>query len=184
MRFTLHYEGPLPANGSSASKQAVRDALEPQLKELWTYEPLVSGDLIDATKPHQKDGFSILTERHGHTFAPLVSITLGLSAELDILMLRPSSPGQIVVGGGDIDNRLKTLFDALSAPAQAQQVPPSMRHTSPTDPLYVLLDDDSLITRVNVETDRLLAPPGPDIVRLFIRVTTRITRAMWANMGI
>jgi hypothetical protein len=174
MRFTLHYEGPLPAKASPSAKQRIREHLEPQLKELWTYSPLVAPD----------EGASrllprALTSRFGHTFAALVCDSLGLAAELDILMLRPSEPGQIIVGGGDIDNRLKTLFDALSAPQQSQQVPSGGRVTSEQEPLFVLLDDDNRIMRVNVDTDRLLAADSLDHVRLFIRVQTRVVRPSW-----
>ena len=77
---------------------------------------------------------SSLVDRHGHTFAAVVSRSLGLRAELDILMLRPSSPGDLV-NKGDIDNRLKTLLDGLSAPAQPSQVPDGMRATSKEDPM-------------------------------------------------
>ena len=185
MRFTLHYEGPLPSNAHAPIKARIREGLEAQLKELWQHPPLSWSDTRDRLKPEKnEEDLSILVTKFGHTFAPLVTDKWALRAELDILMLRPSPPGEIVVHGGDIDNRLKTLFDALSAPAQKQQITDEMRPTSEEDPLFVLLEDDALITRVNVETDRLLDPPDPDIVRLFIRVTTHVTRAMFANAGL
>lgn len=188
MRFTLHYEGPLPSRGSAAVKANIRESLESQLEELWTHPPLSLSDTPDRLKPEVKEGdLSVLLTRHGHTFAPLITDKLGLRAELDILMLRPSPPGDIVRHGGDIDNRLKTLFDALSVPAQKNQITPGMRRTNPENPLFVLLEDDAFITRFSVETDRLLAPPPEDpthTVRLYIRVTTYVTRAMFANMGL
>jgi hypothetical protein len=187
MRFTLHYEGPLPSRGSATVKAAIREALERQLRELWTHPPLSLSDTPDRLKPEVDEAdLSVLMTRYGHTFAPLVTEKLGLRAELEILMLRPSPPGEIVGRGGDIDNRLKTLFDALSAPAQKNQVTPEMRPTSPEDPLFVLLEDDGFITRFTVETDRLLAAPprDPDAVRLYVRVNTYVTRAMFANMGL
>lgn len=98
-------------------------------------------------------------------------------------MLRPSSPGDLV-NKGDIDNRLKTLLDALSAPAQPTQVSDEMRVTTEENPMHVLLEDDSLITRMNVETERLLAPPSADEVRLSIRVTTRVAKSMLGNIGL
>jgi hypothetical protein len=42
---------------------------------------------------------------------------------LKITLLRPEEPGAIILQSGDIDNRLKTLFDALSVPAQPNQLP-------------------------------------------------------------
>lgn len=179
MRFTLHYEGPLPARrGSSEDKAHIRDAIEGQLKELWVHQPLSITDYLDPEKAGES--VNALTQRHDHTWAALVSEQMGLRAELDVLMLTPRPPGS-VVHGGDIDNRVKTLLDALSAPAQANQVPPSMRSTSPTDPKYVLLDDDRLVTRLNVETERLLGSGDPDLAYVTVRVNIGLTRWMMGN---
>ena len=49
-----------------------------------------------------------------YVFVPLVTREMDVVAELSIIMLRPEIPGQLVTQGGDIDNRLKTLFDALT----------------------------------------------------------------------
>jgi hypothetical protein len=183
VRFTLHYEGPLPSKGSAIDKLRIREALEPQIRELWTLEPLVhSEDSILRFQESDAD-LSALVERSGHVFATVVSERMGLCAELDILMLRAAAPGEIIVHGGDIDNRLKTLFDALSAPAQANQIPASMRPTTEDAPMYVLLSDDRLITRVNVETERLLGPVSPTHTHLTIRVTVRVARSMFGNFG-
>ncbi|MFF5076007.1 hypothetical protein ACFY36_03075 [Actinoplanes sp. NPDC000266] len=74
---------------------------------------------------------------------------------------------------GDIDNRLKTLFDGLTRPHHAQEFPSTWVPESDQDPLIRLLDDDSLIKAVNVRTDRLLAPANPSHVKLLIRVSVR-----------
>ena len=77
-----------------------------------------------------------------------------MTCGLNILFLRRDSPGK-VISGGDIDNRLKTLFDALSIPNRSQIVGTPESNESP---FFCLLEDDSLITEVRVETDRLLTP--------------------------
>lgn len=156
MRFTLYFDGPLPARGKPSVKAEIRSASEPQLRELWSHQPLAGhSELLQP--PDKEGGLPSLMEKHGHTLLAVVSEWLGLRAELDVLLLRPAAPGDLVIDG-DIDNRLKTLFDALSAPAQASQVHETMPATSVEDPLYVLLEDDRFITRVSLETDRLLAP--------------------------
>lgn len=182
MRFTLHYDGPLPSRGSSAVKGSIREALEPQLRELWTLPPLGAMAEEYLEKKTGPEEWTALIERHGHVFAAVVPEGFGIVAELDVLMLRAGPPGEIVKTHGDIDNRLKTLFDALSAPAQANQVPQDMRPTSTADPMFVLLGDDSLISRVNVEAERLLAPSTPDSTIVTVRVTTRIVQPMLGNM--
>ena len=56
----------------------------------------------------------------GWNFVPFVTEELNLICGLDILFLRPSAPGQLV-SGGDLDNRLKTLFDALRIPEASER---------------------------------------------------------------
>jgi hypothetical protein len=179
VRFTLTYEGLLLARGRSGQKETIRAALHPQLAELWTHDPLsiypqfleTGGDI------------SVLAHVDGHVYAPLVCESLHLLAELDLLLLRPELPGGIVTSGGDIDNRLKTLFDALKVPS-AQDVATTARASSIASPTFTLLEDDALIARVNVETDRLLAAPQPDFVRLVMRVSLRARKLIYGNMNL
>ena len=81
---------------------------------------------------------------------------------------------------GDIDNRLKTLFDALRVPGVPQEIASNTRPSSANEPHFTLLEDDALIARINVETDRLLAAPDPSQVRLIIRVNIRASRVILA----
>ncbi len=91
---------------------------------------------------------------------------------MDITMLVPGPPGQIIRRGGDIDNRLKTLLDSFTMPDQ-NQTPDASPDTGET-PFFCLLEDDKLITGLGVKTDRLLlAGADPDDVRLLIHVRTR-----------
>jgi hypothetical protein len=84
----------------------------------------------------------------------------GLACSLDILFLRRDSPGNLVRSGGDIDNRINTLFDALRRPENGEEVagfPPGPNE----DPFFCLMETDSLVTEVSVITDRLLLPQAP-----------------------
>jgi hypothetical protein len=180
VRFTLNYDGPLANRGNASQKQRIREALDPQLRELWTHEPLSSHRaFLQEAKP---DEISVLVALGGHVFAPLICKPLHLLAELEILMLRPELPGGVVTSGGDIDNRLKTLFDALRVPGVPQEIASDTRPSSANDPHFTLLEDDALITRINVETDRLLAAPDPNQVRLIIRVNIRASRVIYGNL--
>jgi len=103
----------------------------------------------------------------------------GLICSLDVLMLRVGPPGGAL---HDVDNRLKTIFDALRMPKDGRELG---AHTSAgkqvpaadETPFLVLLEDDRLITHVAVSTDMLLdpvsSPPSRDEVRLVIHVTVR-----------
>jgi hypothetical protein len=101
--------------------------------------------------------------------------------ELDIILLWKDEPGNII-NSGDIDNRLKTLFDALSCP-NPDQIKNSEDMKS-HEPYYVLLEDDKLITSVKVHTNHLFLPMAEsDDVSILIKVTTKPFKADWSNIG-
>src|SRR6266851_2022476 len=107
-------------------KHEIRQRFHPQLKGLWDTTPflktggrsgpsaLVTEDSPDIP-PYDVAALGAKYSLYGWNFVPLVTEELNLICGLDILFLRPSAPGQLV-SGGDLDNRLKTLFDALRIP--------------------------------------------------------------------
>ncbi|MEP7149895.1 MAG: hypothetical protein ABI857_13530 [Acidobacteriota bacterium] len=115
---------------------------------------------------------------NGFSFVPLVSKELELVCGLDILFLRRSDPGSIVGHGGDVDNRIKTLMDALRIPSDGGELGSAVPAEG-EDPLFVLLEDDALISELNIKTDRLLTKPqengSPNDVMLIINVTVRVS---------
>ncbi|NKQ86757.1 hypothetical protein C3Y91_20735 [Rhizobium sp. UPM1133] len=101
--------------------------------------------------------FQRIADRHGklgYHWVPLVSDETFTHCSIDVLMLRPGKVGGLIIDT-DIDNRLKTLFDALQIPTSQSQLPETP--ASDEDPFFVLLEKDSLISSVSVTTDRLLA---------------------------
>jgi len=68
-----------------------------------------------------------------------------------------NQPGGIVKHNGDIDNRLKVLFDALKYPHETQEVENAPQGAD-ENPCFCLLEDDQFIDHVSVTTDRLLTP--------------------------
>jgi hypothetical protein len=68
-------------------------------------------------------------------------------------------------------NRIKTLFDALRKPSLHE----ASRAPSAHDPLYCLLESDTLISGFNVSTDRLLTATTEKAneVHLIIEVTIK-----------
>jgi len=111
----------------------------------------------------------------GFNWPPLVREDLGIAAALDILFLRRDPPGEIISGGGDLDNRLKVLFDALRKPKTREEVK-GFTPEGGEDPFFYLLEDDLLINDVRINTDRLLTPllpgEGQNDVALVIHVRT------------
>lgn len=183
MEFRLLYEGPLQGQNARAEhKREIRRHFHPQLKRLWTQPPLSeSPELLTFPAPAGK--ISVVEPRGAVHFVPLVTRKLDLYAELNVLFLRPQPRGHLITDGGDIDNRLKTLLDALRMPRAAQENRPGDDSAPDESPFFCLLEDDSLVTRVTVEADQLLDANDPAIVKALIQVAVKKTRISWANMA-
>ena len=116
----------------------------------------------------------------GFNWLPIANCKSGLICKLDILILRKGPPGEVPT---DIDNRIKTIFDALrkaSGPGELHTKSGVLVPTSADqDPFYVLLEDDKLITHAAVTSDTLLEPiddpsvPPENAVRLVIGVAIK-----------
>jgi hypothetical protein len=96
-------------------------------------------------------------ERCGRGYIPLVTEEMCLRCSLDILFLRPEEPGMII-RAGDLDNRMKTLFDALRIPSNLAEAG-GENSKDGEEPIYCLLEDDRLISEVHITTDHLLMLP-------------------------
>jgi hypothetical protein len=193
MEFRLTYTGPLlasqPADAFAVkdrrkdNKHYIRRQIHHQLKRLWDITPfLARGDSGGPTiMVHEPFEASTRTAEHfankyamyGFNFVPLVVNSYDLLCGLDILFLRPDPPGA-VIKSGDIDNRLKTLFDALSVP-DANEDYVSRTLADDEKPFFVLLEDDNLITKISVETDQLLDfPQSSDPHKVSLVITVRV----------
>ena len=95
--------------------------------------------------------------RSGFNFVPLVTSDIALRCRLDVLLLRPDEK-KYIFEQGDIDGHLKTLFDALRIPKDAQEVG-NARPEGDENPFFCLLENDNLISEVHVVADQLLVLP-------------------------
>jgi hypothetical protein len=214
VEFRLTYDGPLFASGNKKThvqhKHDIRRVFHAQLKRLWEMNPqlleyreampLDMGKISYAGNPEPTRA-EYLAEKFGcedYRFVPLVTEELEIICALEILILRPDKPGSLIQSG-DIDGRLKTIFDALRKPSNKEEL---AGNTPEPDekPFYCLLEDDKLITHISIRTDVLLEPvcakkdvasqigPYPkrqishDDVRLLLSVTLRPTKLGWGNL--
>jgi hypothetical protein len=207
MKFTVTYDGPLPANGGPRDKWKIRKQIHPQLVELWQQNRLLSAlaehrinytlDQYLKERPDiRRESFGIQAspvhlhfcapiEVKGMQCLPLVRQSLNLACELDILFLRKGGPGHVITESGDIDNRLKTLFDGLRMPSADDLNGSELKDGGPPEqPLYCVLEQDALINDFLVRTDRLLTRPNApkNEVRMIIAVSVKVTRLIDANM--
>lgn len=213
MQFRLVYQGKLPSqqgNSKVKEKHAIRKALHKQLREMWetnpflkvrkvtlitnfippnSKPPITGCHLIDqrSNTPPKRPVLDWIADSHaawGFRFVPLISNLDGVACALDILFLRRDARGSLIKSGGDIDNRIKVLFDALRMPQASEELKGS-KPDQDEDPFFCLLEDDKLITEVKVTTDKLLAPTGPsqhfNDVHLVMHVRTLVLEAREGN---
>jgi hypothetical protein len=140
MEFRLTYEGFLPSSGNASKhvkyKHAIRKAFHAQLSKLWhehpclthkwekfPYLPPPAAAAMNVFKQrgymgHTPVGMSTIDvlarqfDRCGYQFVPLVNKRFDLVCGLDVLFLRRGIPGDLIMPGGDVDNRIKTLHKA------------------------------------------------------------------------
>ena len=185
MKFKLLYFGDILINPKKRAQHIadIRMQFHPQLKKLVEHSPwnnLTQYMVPDPTK-------SPITTRHvgGIDWNPIITPNLKLIAELDIQMLHPEIVG---VPRSDIDNRVKTIMDGLRCPQNEHEIGAN----TPRDigPIYTLLDDDHLITKLSVNTSHLLdnsmfssdIPRTPDSIFMMLDVNVRVAEGSLENL--
>lgn len=195
MQFRLTYEGELlahrddgPTKARAPHKHAIRRRFHKQIRNLFAAHPAL--EHYNKPERNASDQRPVIERwadnwnMFGYRFAPLVTRNNGLICKVSILLMRPGKPGA-VISAGDIDNRLKTLIDALKMPRSAGEIPGEKQ--ADEEPFFVLLEDDSLITHAAVETDTLLEPITGDTVqtndvRVVISCTVQPYRVTMDNL--
>ena len=202
MRFRLTYRGPLkshrvPSPGSPDKMadhvHSIRRHFHTQLRDLWSTNRFLSSHESypsDWDLPNEADNsrmplVEIVARSHtlnGFRFVPLVREAWHLECQLSVLFLRRDLPGSGLIHRGDIDNRIKTLIDALRFPG----TPAETNGATPEEgenPFFCLLEDDKLVTGLTVETDRLLgaALSGEDDGTVGLVITVEM-RPHYVNM--
>ena len=115
------------------------------------------------------------------SFIPLVRQSLYLACSVDVLFLRHEDPLNLMKQGGDLDGRIKTLFDGMTMPVAGS----GYKGEKPTaDPLYVVLEDDAFISDISIRTGRLLGKSANEkhAVKLTVDVTVKVLRVFEQNL--
>jgi hypothetical protein len=206
----LKASGRDPQNGQNdrmaPHKQAIRKVFHGQLKRLWETNKFLSSHMIArdeyAVAPGQiwqtmgsifggYDGpteplvehLGSQFERNGYRFVPLVCEQWSLLCSLHILFLRGDHPAG-VISAGDLDNRVKTLIDALRMPKGANELRDNENPGAGEDPFFCLLEDDDLVTGLTVESDTLLDPSANNSdVKLIVSVELKPDNVTMFNLA-
>jgi hypothetical protein len=200
MEFTLKYRGDI--RSGVAIKHALRRSFHEQLGEIWRTHnvlsridrdklpaPVKSADDLhyDLPRPLTPSGDQDLSAflfrfvLCGTAWVPLVTYPMEAHCHLAVRLGRPTRPGTILFGGGDIDNRIKIILDALRMPQHVQEVASGVA----VEPeMFALLADDNLVTRLSITTYQLLSGyRSNDDMDVDIDVTVRAITPMagtWA----
>jgi hypothetical protein len=204
VEFRLTYQGTLLSDNarnasrrghSAEHKHGIRKIFHRQLKRWWEISPYLQsppsttpGGVIFGrpSADHTLVGLAQRFSRMNYNFVPLVTRDLELLCSVEILYLRYGESGQVLNMAGDLDNRLKTLFDALRMPTNASELGGFIDPDDDEKPFFCLLEDDSVITRATAESDMLLAsanPRDPNYAHVIITVRIRPGRVTVSNVG-
>ncbi len=187
MKFKLLYFGELRTNPKKRSQHVanIRMKFHPQLKKLVENSPWNNLQKYMMPSPTKNP----ISTRHvgGIDWNPIITPNLKLLAELDILLLHPEIVG---LARTDVDNRMKTLLDALRSPQNEHEIGENTPRN--IGPIYTLLDDDHLVTKISVNTSHLLSPEmwgmpaqsedGEEKVFLMIDVNVRVEEGNLENL--
>lgn len=185
MEFRLTYQGqllstrvwvddgnPLPPDKKAAHKHAIRRHFHPQLKRI---AALRMPHWFHVTDPAWGRSDERIANEHAvepFRWFPLVRTDRPLYTSLSILYLRTGSQNG-PLSSADLDNRVKTLIDALKIP-KPNELPKGAKPEADEDPFYVLLKDDNLVTHLSVETDVLLDPTDASLGETDSRVVIAV----------
>jgi hypothetical protein len=182
MKFVLRYSGELKGNARPAEKEVIRQFLSPQLENLWSTDSRLEGILINSADNETKYGHPNPFVRllSGRKNTCLITEFAGGLVDLDILFLRPGIPGRLRDQTGDLDNRIKTLLDGLR-PAQTEAE--MVELAGANSPIFVLFEDDKLISSLRIRSEALLThPKESSYVELIITVRTVSTKGNFMSL--
>jgi len=161
MKFKLIYYGELLINPKRRTNHLheIRSVLSPQLKRLTEISPYT-----EIREKLMSRGTGI-REVGGVRFFPIITPELDLLAEIDVQIMHPEI---LDTPHADIDNRMKTLLDALKRPQNANEVAEATVKAiqgKKDNTIFTLLDDDHLVTKLTINTSHLLAEPCGGLLR-------------------
>lgn len=177
MHITLTYKGPVQGNARKQSDVwRLRKSFHKQLYKLSLtneFEYVEKYANQDTEKSHPNIGIDVANSR----YVPFITSKMKTRCSLYVRVFRGVRQYNPVLGNVDLDNRVKTLIDALRAPQQISETKESDGTVR-----YVLLEDDSLIDGITVKSGHYLDEEDEGVVLAIITANIHLAHATWANM--
>jgi hypothetical protein len=166
VEFYVQYEGRLPSQNSKDKENRrvethrIRRHFHSQLLRLWNdrfsaltnLPPRGTPGINEHRRRFLEDKSASVRDTEFLVF-PIVTKAEHLVCALDITLYRHDKPGSFVGPSGDLDNRLKVLFDAMTIPNASQL--DGLAPEQGERPLFCLLEDDALIVDLRIKAVQL-----------------------------
>jgi len=177
MHITLTYKGVIPGNSRKQSDVwTIRKSFDKQLRKLKLAEPFNYVEKLSNPNPDPSSSY-IGFDVGNSTYIPFITEKMKTRCSLYIRVFRGLRQYNPVLGNVDLDNRIKTLIDALRAPQQVGESKGNDGYVR-----YVLLQDDALIDGITVKSDHYLAEDSDNVVLAIITADIHLAHATWQNM--
>jgi hypothetical protein len=88
----------------------------------------------------------------------------------------------VIRQGGDLDSQLKTLLDAPQPHVVDELPTPDATPDEDETPFFCLLEDDQLVSRVDLSASRWLGAPDRSHVHVDVLVRTKATLVDTGNL--
>ena len=185
MRFSLKYEGELKSSNSSKThvvdKNRLRWHFSGQLQQLFARGNFSKFPKVEGVVAGADTGGRIVFSWDVHSFngiefVAVLDRSFQVACSLKIQMDRPERPGSLFQRNGentgDLDNRVKTLFDSLRMPHNENEVTRDSKNPS-RNFCMCLFEDDSMVTELGILTRPSLEDIPRGHVKLNIDVEVR-----------
>jgi hypothetical protein len=197
MEFYIQYEGRLPSQNSKDKENRrvethrIRRHFHSQLLRLWNDRFGALAGLPPRRTPglneHRRrylEAKSLAVKDTEFIVLPIVTKSENLVCGLDISLYRNDRPGSFVGPSGDLDNRLKVLFDAMTIPNASQL--DGLAPEQGERPLFCLLEDDALIVDLRIQAVQLWTTVNsPEEKHEFkVAVKVKVSSTEFAGYGV
>lgn len=149
MEYLIIYHGNLPSNGSKDDKGKIREILNDQIKKIWDTDQYKNLMKSRQSNKKVKDMYVSVADIN---YLPMISSKIKLYCHIKIEYFSNRSPSEIFTDG-DLDNKLKTLFDGLRAITSKQE----KTYEKENQLYYTVLEDDNLVKGLTIETHQIFS---------------------------